>query len=175
MTPLKSLSCVKGVLGGEVEADTQLMTAGGKILDVRHGGKGQLHARFQYLRVRDSDLRSSVDLGLNGKVFVNVQFGGQSESRGSTAGVGSVQRRFQFVAVLLVQRSGDLASVVDASVEGKITGAVARGEVALGQLAATHVKRHLVTSQDTLVSEDGGSVDDGGLGQVGVEANVDVG
>ena len=47
----------EGGLGGEVETDTQLVTAGGEILNVRHGGKRQFHARFQYLTGKEDQMK----------------------------------------------------------------------------------------------------------------------
>ena len=64
-------------------------------------------------------------------------------------GIGDIERRFKIIAMLLMQGSGDLTSVIDASVNCKVAGAVAQGDVALGQFAASNVECHLIAEKST--------------------------
>jgi len=110
--------------------------------------------RSQLLRVAEADLAQVVDLGLEGGVPVELVLGGEGEARGIVGG-GPAERdaHGELLAHALEHGAGHLGAVLHARVQREVAGAVADGEVALGERRLGRVERALVAEQPAQVAD----------------------
>jgi len=158
----------------EVEAETDLVTAGVEVLAVEQRGQRHLDAGAQGLRVRETNLGVVVDLGGDGGVGVDGVFGGEGETGGGRAlRPRQLNTRAQSWRHLLEEGSGEVGAAVEEEVDLEVGSVVADGEVGFGQLGASRVKGQLRTGHPTTVTQNRRRVDRG-TAKVQIHVSVDV-
>jgi len=158
----------------EVEAETDLVTAGVEVLTVEQRGQRHLDARAKGLRVRKTDLGVVVDLGGDGGVSVDSVFGCEGETGGGgTLRPRQLDTRAQSGRDLLEEGPGEVGAAVEEEVDLEVGPVVANGEVGFGELGAGRVKGQLSTGHPTTITQNRRRVD-GGTAEVQIHISVDV-
>jgi len=144
-----------------------------ELVAVDIGGQSHRDTVSQLLLVAEADLASVVNLRPDRRLVVKIVLATHAKGRGPL-GRRDGDTSFQLIAQLLVNSARKLLSVVNRTVDDKITGIVGEGEVILGETGLANVKGHLVTSSNLAVPKGSGGVDDGAGGNIDVRVNGEV-
>merc|ERR1712212_58279 len=108
--------------GVEVEAETDLMTAGVQILAFQQSRHRKLDSGPESMGKGKSNLRVIVDFRCDGRIIVDGVFGSEGEAGGSGAfGPGQLNARAKSRRNLLKERSGEVGGVVETEIDFKVS------------------------------------------------------
>uniref|UniRef100_A0A2M4CZW9 Putative secreted protein n=1 Tax=Anopheles darlingi TaxID=43151 RepID=A0A2M4CZW9_ANODA len=165
-------ACCLHTLSLQLEGDAKLVATGVEVLAINQRRQSQSDTVTQLLLIAQTDLALVVDLGAYAGILVQVVLGTQTElGRVRARSPRQLDGGLQTIVAPLVDQTTKLTSIVDVSVQDKVTGRVANGKVVGGDLRLLRVKCNLVAGQPALVASDTGRVDERSA-QIDVEVGI---